>query len=45
MKTKKVGNLFLLKGRTESDHATTVSENDNDYFQLWHQRLGHMKED
>jgi hypothetical protein len=25
MKAKKVGNLFLLEGRTESDHATIVS--------------------
>jgi hypothetical protein len=44
MKAKKVGNLFLLEGRTESDHATTVSENDNDSVRLWHQRLGHMSE-
>ena len=42
MKAKKVGNLFLLEGITESDHATTVSENDSDYVRLWHQRLGHM---
>jgi hypothetical protein len=25
MKAKKVGNMFLLEGRTESDHATTIS--------------------
>jgi hypothetical protein len=31
MKVKKVGNMFLLEGRTESDHVTTVSEKDNDY--------------
>jgi hypothetical protein len=31
MKAKKVGNLFLLEGRTESDHATMVFEKDNDY--------------
>jgi hypothetical protein len=31
MKVKKVGNMFLLKGRTESDHATVVSKNDS-YF-------------
>jgi transposase InsO family protein len=44
MKAKNVGNLFLLEGRTESDHATMVSENDSDYVRLWHQRLGHMRE-
>jgi hypothetical protein len=37
MKVKKVGKLFLLEGRTESDHATSLSENDSDYVQLWHQ--------
>jgi hypothetical protein len=30
MKAKKVGNLFLLEGITELDHATMVSENDSD---------------
>jgi hypothetical protein len=44
MKAKKVGNLFLLEGSTESDHATTVFENDNYFVQLWHQWLGHMSE-
>jgi hypothetical protein len=44
MKAKKVGNLFLLEGRNESDHATSVSEKDNDSIQPWHQRLGHMSE-
>jgi hypothetical protein len=44
MKEKKVGNMFLLEGRTELDHATTVSEYDGDIFRLWHQRLGHMSE-
>jgi hypothetical protein len=44
MKVKKVGNLFLLEGRTESDHATNVSYNDSDSVRLWHQRLGHMSE-
>jgi hypothetical protein len=44
MKAKKVGNLFLLEGRTESDHATTRSKNDSDSIRLWHQRLGHMRE-
>jgi hypothetical protein len=44
MKAKKVGNMFLLEGRTESDHATTISENDSDSVRLWHQRLGHMSE-
>jgi hypothetical protein len=44
MKEKKVGNLFMLEGRTESDHGTMVSENDNDFVRLWHQRLGHMSE-
>ena len=44
MKVKKVGNLFLLEGRTESDHVIVVSENENDYVRLWHQRLGHMSE-
>jgi transposase InsO family protein len=43
MKAKNVGNLFLLEGRTESDHATAVSENDSDSVRLWHQRLGHMR--
>jgi hypothetical protein len=37
MKAKKVGSLFLLEGRTETDHVTMISENDNDYFRLWHQ--------
>jgi hypothetical protein len=31
MKAKNIGNLFLLEGRTESDHATAVSENDSDF--------------
>jgi hypothetical protein len=31
MKSKKVGSMFLLEGRTKSDHATMVSEKDNDY--------------
>jgi hypothetical protein len=44
VKEKNVGNMFMLEGRTESDHATTVSENDSDFFQLWHQQLGHMRE-
>jgi hypothetical protein len=44
MKVKKVGNLFLLEGRTELDHATTISENESDSIHLWHQRLGHMSE-
>jgi hypothetical protein len=44
MKAKKVGNMFLLEGRTESDHATVVSENENDDVRLWHQRLGHTSE-
>ena len=34
MKAKKVGNLFMLEGRIESDHATVVSENDSDYVRL-----------
>jgi hypothetical protein len=37
MKEKKVGNLFLLEGRTESYHVTVVSENDSDFVRLWHQ--------
>jgi hypothetical protein len=44
MKAKKVGNLFMLEGRTESDHATMVSKDDNDSVRLWNQRLGHMSE-
>src|ERR1700733_13709640 len=44
MKAKKVGNLFQLEGRTESDHVSTVSENDSSSIRLWHQRLGHMSE-
>jgi len=44
MKTKKVGNLFQLEGRTELDHVSTVSENDSNSIRLWHQRLGHMSE-
>ena len=44
MKAKKVGNLFQLEGRTESDHVSTVSENDSNSIRLWHQRLGHMSE-
>ena len=43
MKVKKVGNLFLLEGRTESDHATMVSEKDSDFVRLWHQWWGHMR--
>jgi transposase InsO family protein len=35
---------FFLEVRTESDHATVVSENESDYVRLWHQRLGHMSE-
>jgi hypothetical protein len=31
MKVKKVGNMFLLEGRTESHHVATVSEKDNDF--------------
>ena len=37
MKAKKVGNMFILEGRTKSDHVTTLSENDSDYVRLWHQ--------
>jgi hypothetical protein len=44
MKVKKVGNLFLLEGRIESDHATIVYENNNDFVRLWHQWLGHTRE-
>jgi hypothetical protein len=44
MKVKKVGNMFLLDGRIESYHATTVSDKDIDFVQLWHQRLCHMSE-
>jgi transposase InsO family protein len=44
MKVKKVGNMFLLEGRTEMDHATTISKNDYDSIQLWHKRLVHMRE-
>jgi hypothetical protein len=42
MKEKKVGNMFLLEGRTESDHATMISQKDSDFFLLWHQQLDHM---
>ena len=34
VKVKNVGNMFLLEGRTESDHATMVFKNDNDYVRL-----------
>jgi Fe-S cluster assembly iron-binding protein IscA len=44
MKAKRIENLYQLEGRTESDHATTISENTNDSTRLWHQRLGHMSE-
>ena len=44
MKANKVGNLLLLEGRTNSDHATIISKNNNDFFRLWHQWLGHMSE-
>ena len=44
MIAKKVGNLFQLEGRTESNHASIVPENDSDSIWLWHQRLGHMSE-
>ena len=44
MKAKKVGNLFQLEGRTESDHASIVSENNSNSICLWHQWLGHMSE-
>ena len=43
MKANKVGNLFQLEGRTESDHVSTISENDSDSIRLWHQWLGHMR--
>ena len=29
MKAKKVGNIFQLEGRTESDHVSTISENNS----------------
>jgi hypothetical protein len=44
MKSNKVGNLFMLEGRTDSDHVTVVSENENDFVRLWNQRLDHMIE-
>ena len=44
MKANKVGNLFQLEGRIESDHVSTIFENDGDSIRLWHQRLGHMSE-
>eukprot|EP00253_Pinus_taeda_P011137 PITA_11137 len=44
MKPKKVGNIFQLEGRTESDHVSTVSKNDSSSIRLWNQRLGHMSE-
>jgi hypothetical protein len=44
MKEQKVGNLFLLEGRTELGHAIVVSENDSDSIRMLHQRLGHMRE-
>jgi transposase InsO family protein len=44
MKANKVGNLFMLEGRTDSDHVTVVSENENDFVRLWNQRLDHMIE-
>eukprot|EP00253_Pinus_taeda_P033691 PITA_33691 len=44
MKAKKGGNLFQLEGGTGSDFVSTVSEHDNSYIHLWHQRLGHMSE-
>jgi hypothetical protein len=44
MKAKKVGNLFLLEGRTKSDHATMISKNESDFVRLWHQQLGHMSQ-
>jgi hypothetical protein len=31
MKAKKVGNMFLLEERTESNHVTRVSKNESDY--------------
>ena len=34
MKVKKVGNLFLLEGRTESYHVTIVSQNNSDSVRL-----------
>jgi hypothetical protein len=44
MKAKRIRNLYQLEGRTESDQATTVSENASDSTRLWHQHLGHMSE-
>jgi hypothetical protein len=43
-KAKKIGNMFLLEGKIESDHARTVSENESDSVRLWNQWLGHMSE-
>jgi hypothetical protein len=31
MKAKKIGNLFLLEGRTKLDHVRVVSKNENDF--------------
>ena len=36
MKAKKGGNLFLLEGRADLDHATMLSKNDSDFVRLWH---------
>jgi hypothetical protein len=44
MKDKMIDNIYLLEGRTKSDHATTVSQNASDSTRLWHQHLGHMRE-
>ena len=44
MRAKKVGNMFLLEGRTELDHATKISKNENDFVRLCNQWLGHMSE-
>jgi hypothetical protein len=44
MKAKKVGNLFILEGRINSNHVKTISKNDSDFVRIWHQWLGHMSE-
>eukprot|EP00253_Pinus_taeda_P019972 PITA_19972 len=43
MKAEKVGNIYRLKGSTQTNEATIASEKETS-TRLWHQRLGHMSE-
>ena len=44
MKAQRVGNLYKLIGKTQTNDTTLISEGVSGSTQLWHQRLGHMSE-